>query len=193
MLISHLLLASWWIVYVAIHSILATSKVKIFFHEKLHIAGATYRVVYNIVAFTGLSALVWLQIVTTSTYFIKTYPLLPILGYLMGGGGLIIMISCIVKYFRQLSGLDKNMTGVLQVNGLHRFVRHPLYTGTFLFLLGLLCFFPLWKNLVAVCIIIGYTVYASRFEEAKLIRQFGQTYINYKNKVPAFLPGTRRF
>ena len=193
MLNSHLALACGWIIYGAVHSILATSRVKLFFRETLGIQAAAYRIFYNILAFTGLAGLIWFQIKIDSIEFIRHSPGSKIAGYILGIGGLFIMISCIIKYFRQLSGLDKNMNGVLQVDGLHRFVRHPLYTGTFLFLLGLLCFFPLWKNLVAVFIIIGYTIYASRFEEAKLIRQFGQAYIDYRLKVPAFLPGKKVF
>jgi protein-S-isoprenylcysteine O-methyltransferase Ste14 len=37
-------------------------------------------------------------------------------------------------------------------------------------------------------IITGYTLYAIKLEEQKLVEEFGHSYLSYKEKVPMILP-----
>ena len=73
----------------------------------------------------------------------------------------------------------------LKVNGIHRFVRHPLYSGTILFVWGLFFVFPMLNNLIAVLLLTAYVLIGIDFEEKKLIREFGKQYENYMSKIPA--------
>ena len=76
----------------------------------------------------------------------------------------------------------------LKINGIHRFVRHPLYTGTILVVWGFFFVFPYLNNLIAVVLLTGYVIVGIRFEEKKLIAEFGEQYIHYMKKVPSLFP-----
>ena len=75
------------------------------------------------------------------------------------------------------------------VDGLHRYVRHPLYTTS---LIVLWLFSPMTVNRLAL--LIGVTAYfyvGSIFEERKLAAEFGDAYREYQRRVPRFVPGVR--
>jgi len=88
-----------------------------------------------------------------------------------------------------LKGLIENKTNnELMITGVHKFVRHPLYTGTFIFIWGLLILFPYASIFIVDIIITGYTLIGLQFEEKKLEKEFGSAYKMYKQKVPMLLP-----
>ncbi|MCA9979632.1 MAG: DUF1295 domain-containing protein [Anaerolineales bacterium] len=75
---------------------------------------------------------------------------------------------------------------VLVVGGLYRYMRHPLYTFSMLFL---------WANpvmtrnsLVLAVVFSLYFVVGSVWEERRLKRQFGALYGDYQRRVPRFVP-----
>ena len=96
------------------------------------------------------------------------------------------------KYFFSLSGISvfykQQAPVVLELGGLNRYVRHPLYFGTLLFIWALFFIFPYLNNLLACCVITFYTVLGARLEEKKLVMQFGEQYISYKQRVPMLIP-----
>ena len=107
------------------------------------------------------------------------------------------MIICIVKYFVQLSGI-RSLTTIqpenkLMITGIHKFVRHPLYGGTFVFIWGLLLLYRHLSLLVVNTIITIYTLLGIAFEEKKLEQQFGDDYKNYKATVPKLFPKIKAF
>lgn len=106
--------------------------------------------------------------------------------------GVAIMLVCIRKYFFYLSGidalLDKSAPAVLQLDGMHQYVRHPLYFGTLLFAWAVFFWDPYMNNLVSCICITLYTWIGTWFEEKKLLREYGEAYREYRQKVPALLP-----
>ena len=73
----------------------------------------------------------------------------------------------------------------LVTGGLHRYVRHPLYSAAFMILWGLVrdpfsLATALWGSL--------YLVIGTAFEERKLTRLYGQAYRDYVRRVPRFIP-----
>jgi protein-S-isoprenylcysteine O-methyltransferase Ste14 len=73
----------------------------------------------------------------------------------------------------------------LHITGMHRYVRHPLYLGAYLYLLGgAVSEFGLQTALWG-CL---YLWIGTWFEERSLVSQYGRAYIEYKEKVPAILP-----
>ena len=70
--------------------------------------------------------------------------------------------------------------------GLYRWVRHPLYTAGLLFI----WLIPVMTaNLLALNI--GLTIYliiGALFEERKLVREFGEVYIQYRKVTPMLIP-----
>jgi protein-S-isoprenylcysteine O-methyltransferase Ste14 len=102
------------------------------------------------------------------------------------------MSICVGKYFMQLSGLKglihNKTNNELMITGVHKVVRHPLYSGTFIFIWGLLILFPSLSLFISDAIITLYTLIGLRFEEKKLEREFGEAYRAYKEKVPMIIP-----
>ena len=73
----------------------------------------------------------------------------------------------------------------LHITGIHRYVRHPLYLGAYLYLLGgAVSGFGLQTALWG-CL---YLWIGTWFEERNLVKQYGRAYVEYKEKVPAVLP-----
>ncbi|MCY4394431.1 MAG: isoprenylcysteine carboxylmethyltransferase family protein [Rhodospirillaceae bacterium] len=73
----------------------------------------------------------------------------------------------------------------LVTRGIHRYVRHPLYSAMFLMFWGrafdeAALMTALWATL--------YLVIGTRFEERKLLQIYGEDYARYSAAVPRFLP-----
>jgi protein-S-isoprenylcysteine O-methyltransferase Ste14 len=85
---------------------------------------------------------------------------------------------------RQLA--DKTSSPPLITGGVYRWMRHPLYTGSMLFL----WLIPVVSvNFFALNIAITlYFIIGAMFEERKLERFFGKAYKDYKARTPMFVP-----
>lgn len=187
----HFTLAFVWIMYCFIHSLLANDLIKIRIESFLKVNSNKYRLIYNIIAFLNL-VIVLLYHFSLQSFILFNIPVINIVfAMIFIAGGMIIMSICILKYFSQLSGLagrQKIEKPVLETTGIHSYVRHPLYLGTFIFLVGLFLKDPLISNLIAMVIIITYTIIGIRFEERKLLKEFGDQYMLYKKNVPMLIP-----
>lgn len=190
----HLVLAILWILYCVLHSGLASlqwkAQVKIWMGNNFRY----YRLVYTLFAFASLAGVIAYQLQIDSSALFATTLFTQIVGSLVFILGLIIMAICIRKYFMHLSGLkslylnDEQAANQLQVSGIHRFVRHPLYLGTFMTIWGLWLLFPQLSLLIANVIITLYTVWAIGLEEKKLVAEFGDAYRRYQKQVPKLVP-----
>jgi methanethiol S-methyltransferase len=183
------LLTVLWLLFGFSHSFLADLKVKNTFYRLFGLSRTSYRVFYNISAFVFLTAILYLQIVTPSQLLYQATSFTVLLSLSLCLFGAILMMLCVIKYFKQLSGIFKESTiPKLETGGLHRFVRHPLYFGTIVFVIGLLLYFPYIKNAVAAFIVIVYTIVGAVFEEKKLVQTFGNDYKEYQQAVPMIFP-----
>lgn len=74
----------------------------------------------------------------------------------------------------------------LVTGGLYRWVRHPLYSAGFLFMLSA----PLMTaNLLALYLgFAAYLVVGAILEERKLLAEFGPAYAEYRRQTPMFVP-----
>lgn len=80
-------------------------------------------------------------------------------------------------------------TKKLVVEGLHRYVRNPMYIGVATIVLGQAVLFQSWhivEYLAIVLVIVQFFVLF--YEEPTLARQFGAEYEEYKNRVPRWIP-----
>lgn len=189
----HWLLAAFWIAYCALHSLLALPSWKSWVSNKMGPSFRFYRLCYSIFAAASLIFVLLYQydlrspVLWESNSFAK-FAVLP---FLISGA--LIMSVCIYKYFFDLSGIDvftkRKASGELQQRGMHRFVRHPLYFGTLLFIWSLFLLVPFLNNLIAAVIISVYTITGARLEEKKLMQEFGEVYKDYCKKVPMLIPG----
>lgn len=196
MILSHIIVAIAWIVYGAIHSIFASTSVKKKMKATMGNAYISYRFWYSILAFLFLLMIVIYQITLPTFNLYQGNFYTNITGSLIAGGGFYIMAICIRNYFNKLSGIEwltKNEDTVaigteLVMKGIHKKVRHPLYLGTFLFIWGLLVIYPTGTMLVCDIVITLYTLIGIRFEERKLLVQFGEQYARYMRDVPMIVP-----
>jgi hypothetical protein len=71
-------------------------------------------------------------------------------------------------------------------------VRHPLYLGNYLMWIGIVIFtFNFW---FFIAVTLAFWLYYERImfaEERFLERKFGQSYLDWTQKVPAFLPSSK--
>lgn len=191
----HILLALFWMLYGFLHSLLAADFVKQKMYAAMKSAYKYYRILYSLFAAATLAALVWYNFSITTSVLWKASYILQIVAALMAVIGLYMMAVCIKKYFLELSGVDvfikKTVTQHLQVSGMHKFIRHPLYAGTLLFIWSIVFWNISLSNLIsAICITI-YTRIGIYFEEKKLVEQFGDSYSNYAKKIPMLIPKFR--
>ncbi|MEO7961850.1 MAG: isoprenylcysteine carboxylmethyltransferase family protein [Ginsengibacter sp.] len=155
-----------------------------------------YRLIYTLFAFVTLCLLLWFQFLMASPIIFNYKILQLVLAMLLIIPGLIIMVISIKKYFLQVSGIRTlfatTIQNHLETGGLHRFVRHPLYFGTILFIWGLLFLLPTLSNAIAVLVITSYVLVGVRLEERKLVLEFGGSYKRYQANVPMLFPGISR-
>ena len=191
-LIAHSLYALAWLSFGLVHSVLATRQVKGLLQPFL---GRGYRLLYN------LFALIYIALVIYGSRYLLGDGLGPFhfaepfrLALLaMMFAGAVIFVVALLQYdlglFSGLSQLFKTDSDTqvepLQMRGLNRFVRHPLYSGAHLYLWGAVrSEFDLMTAIWASC----YLVIGAHFEERKLIADYGTAYRDYKARVPSLIP-----
>ncbi|MDE3185421.1 MAG: isoprenylcysteine carboxylmethyltransferase family protein [Bacteroidota bacterium] len=193
---SHWILIGLWIVYYSLHSVFASTSAKVFFKKYLGKHFRYYRLCFTLFATITLVGLLYFQYSFYSPVLIKSL-IIKYLSFifLIIPGSIIMMIS-LKKYFMLLSGIRSIFTSVstpeLKIDGIHRFVRHPLYSGTMVFVAGLFFILPTLSNLIDVLLLIFYILVGIIFEEKKLKKEFGPGYLEYMSKVPKLIPSFRK-
>lgn len=92
--------------------------------------------------------------------------------------------------------IGRNWSGMVTVkkdhklvrNGPYALVRHPIYTGTLLALLGTVIVLGEMQGLLAVGLVTLVFWFKSRREELFMTEEFGDEYRQYKQKVKALIP-----
>lgn len=77
--------------------------------------------------------------------------------------------------------------GMVQ-NGIYRYIRHPQYTGIFLFTAGWILHWPSVITLAIWPVLIAAYVWLSRMEERMAIEEFGDAYRDYMARSKRFIP-----
>ena len=189
MLLNHIILAILWIVYCVLHSVLASEGIKKKLQQKTK---KWYRLGYTIFSFVFLVVVLYWQVSISTIQLFQIADAILLTGLVLSFSGLVLMLICIKKYFINLSGLRslvmENFSNELQITGIHKHVRHPLYLGTFAFIWGLFLLLPYLSLLIANFIITVYTLIGIELEERKLVAEFGKDYEDYRRRVPKLIP-----
>lgn len=192
MIRQHLVLGLFWVIYCVLHSLLASPFIKLEVKKLMRSGFYMYRFFYTLFAFITLIGIIYYGVHIHTTTVFGPSLIVRIAGILIGVLGLILMLVCIKKYFVSLSGIKsliiEEYSNELIISGVHKYVRHPLYTGTFAFLWGLFLVYPYWNLFVSNIIITVYTLMAIKLEEEKLVKEFGEQYRVYRQKVPKLFP-----
>ncbi len=182
------------------HSVLASGKIKILTVKYFGSLMAFYRVAYVVVSLFLFYLVYSLSPRPDIIIYSLSYPFDIVIFVLR-----VISLAGIIwtlKYFRiqEFLGLSQVIRWVnktydpaesderltLMINGPYRFVRHPLYFFTIIFLAARQSV-DLFYLTMLICIT-AYFYIGSFYEERKLIKKFGAEYLRYQSEVPRLLP-----
>ncbi len=77
----------------------------------------------------------------------------------------------------------------LITDNIHQHIRHPMYTGMFLLILGIALIFSSWYGTIILLVLITPVgIYRTYVEEKALRKHFGNDYINYCFVTKRFVP-----
>jgi protein-S-isoprenylcysteine O-methyltransferase Ste14 len=180
-----------------LHSFLASKTAKDWAKKRFGVERfeRTYRLFFNFVGVvTLIPVLLLVAILPDQPFYSVSMP-----WRLFFLAGQVVAVFILAAALQKTDALD--FAGVRQVvekptapplvtTGMYRWMRHPLYTGSILFL---------WlmpevsQNFFALNVAFTlYFVIGAMFEERKLERFFGKAYADYKKRTPMFIPFIRR-
>ena len=151
-----------------------------------------------VILWVGVAAAV-LSIRTRGVLFASVFPYWHLYEYLclaVGLAGTLVRIYTVGHTPVGTSGrnTEGQVADVLNTTGIYSTVRHPLYLGNFLMWLGIAL---LTCNVGFIAaFILAYWIYYERImfaEEQFLRRKFGDTYLRWAERTPAFIPCFKRF
>ena len=184
------LLILLWLVFGISHSLLAMTKVRAFFEQLFSNKPHIFRLVYNGIALILLFLIV-IKAFKTDTHLVSNnYLITQLMGFLMLSMGLFVLFGVAKGMDLQafLGFKSESLGGELMTGGWYKVVRHPLYLGTLGIFLGVLLLVPTIGVLISVVFSQLYVLIGIEFEEQKLRRIFGQTYIDYSKHKKKFIP-----
>jgi len=151
-----------------------------------------YRLGFNVFSFVSFLPILWLMIALPDRALYQApapWKYLMLLGQVLAA--LLLLIGLLQTDTLSFVGLRQLIEGEkpasLVTHGLYRFVRHPLYAAGLLFL---------WltpsmsvNSLIVYLASTLYILVGARFEERKLLREFGDAYAVYRRNTPMLIPG----
>ncbi len=114
-----------------------------------------------------------------------------IIAILISLAGFIFRAYAIGTTPRNTSGRNtsEQVADVLNSTGIYSIVRHPLYVGNYFMWIGIVAYvFNIW---FVIAVTLAYWLYYERImfaEERFLERKFGEDYITWSKRAPAFVP-----
>ncbi len=110
--------------------------------------------------------------------------------------GLAIRVLTVGRAPRRTSGRNTKaqVAETLNTTGAYSLARHPLYLGNFFMGLGLVLYVQAWW--LVLIYVLAFALYYERImfaEEAFLREKFGEEYIRWSERTPAFFPGLRGY
>lgn len=179
---SYIILVSGWIAYFALHSLLATDAVKSKFSPRI------FRMFYVLFSMAGLLAMLFYNgSIHSLKFFVSEGPIRYVSLVLTAFGVMTIQSSFQQYSFKGFIGLG-NETRELRTDGVLKYVRHPIQAGLILVTLGFFFFIPNLPTLITCLCILVYIPIGIYLEEKKLIKTYGDKYLEYKKNVPAVIP-----
>lgn len=190
----------WWVLlflaaYGGLHSLLASRRFKVWLQNRFgQKAMRWHRLSFSILGgltfLPALAMVIWLpdKVIYAIPYPVSSWFRLV---QLIGLGG--VVYGVLQTGFFNFIGLDRaldpsrlQLPPQLVTSGLYRYIRHPLYTFTMLFLWASPTLS--WNSLALNLGVSAYFVIGSIFEEQKLQDEFGAEYADYRRRTGAFLP-----
>ncbi len=183
------------ILYAAVHSLTATLGSKA--RARLWLGTAAdrwYRLVYNVFAGISFIPILWLMaVLPDQRLYAIPFPWVFISSVGQLAGVIIIVLGIWQADAWAFIGIKQILTpssqtekAKLVINGLYRWMRHPLYTGG-LILIWLIPVMTV-NTLTLIIVLSIYLVVGAIFEEHRLVQEFGEQYTAYQEQVPMLIP-----
>ncbi|WP_234364422.1 methyltransferase family protein [Lunatibacter salilacus] len=182
-----------WMLFYASHSYLAALNIKRKIQGIMGNSYKWYRLIYSLVSILGVFALLFYSGTIPPHYLLNPTDVLQYIGYMLATFGTIISVKSMkgisLKRFIGLAPHDDlKQKDSLVIDGLYRWVRHPLYAGLVLIFLGYFFFLPTVASMVHLIALLVYLPFGIYFEEKKLITLHGPAYIDFQKSVPPIIP-----
>ena len=135
----------------------------------------------------GLFMVIWILdsfILHRSTFLAETIPLVLRLIIL---GLALVAAAYLFKSGHVVVSDDKRPTEVVSI-GAFRYVRHPLYLGSFLIYFGMTVSTASLFCLILLVVIVVFYNYIAGYEEKLLEVKFGEAYVAYQKNTGKWLP-----
>ncbi len=147
---------------------------------------STTSVLTLLIAFLSMNYWDWIYFITQPTLI---QPLLFVLGILSGLVGVVLsMIASRVISVSTVADMRTDRKAELITDGIYSRIRHPLYLATVLVFLALALIYPFPVVIVFSLSMIGYTMIGAYIEERKLMKHYGDEYLEYKKTAGFILP-----
>lgn len=182
------------VAYFALHSLLASLRMKRFVQQRFPAALPAYRLLFNILSIILLLPLLWLVHRDPGPllwawqgpwrWLAMGLTLLAMGGFIWATKAYDMSVFLGLRQWRERRQQTED-PGTLHISPFHRFVRHPWY---FLALLILWSRDQHLNQTVFYALATVYLVVGSRLEEARLVHQYGEVYREYQRKVPGLFP-----
>jgi len=178
-----------WVIYFVVHSLAASLRVKDYFHRS-GVSRTAYRKIYVVISTIGLFALLFYSSNLPESYLIVPGSVQRYISLAFAASGTIIIRVAFKQYnIREFLGFSsENPSGMLAKGGILAHVRHPIYSGTILIILGYLLYIPKLSSVIISLAVFIYLFIGILLEEKKLEKEFGEKYLDYKKRVPALVP-----
>jgi len=186
--------------FAASHTLMASVNIKIRLRDKLKDGIAFYRMFYNVFSIISLIIIYTLspkpdiliyELQAPYDIIVFLFQAAALVGIFIAGSQIdfkeFLGVSQIVRYINHdydVNDLDEKQR--FTMNGLYKYTRHPIYFFAILFLV-LRPSMDLFYLIFLICMI-GYFLAGSYYEEKKLIRNFGDEYLDYQKSVPRIFP-----
>ena len=188
----YLILSLLWLIYFVIHSALASDQVKTYYARIIKRGFRFYRIIYSVISILGLLAILVFNASITSVVLFENKGWIRYISMMLATFGVIIISRSFREYrFAAFVGLKEEGNEFIKT-GILKYVRHPIYSGTILLVVGFFLFIPTLSSLISACCTLAYLPVGIYLEERKLINQFGDRYLTYKKEVPSIFPRLRR-
>lgn len=183
-----------------LHSVMASRKFKVSLVRNTGDKIAFYRLFYNVISLITFLAVYYISPKPSLIIYDLPYPydiivfvlqIFALIGLLWSvkyiDVGEFTGFSQIKRYFGGIYNKDElDEHSELIVSGPFKFVRHPVYFFTILFL-GLRPVMDLFYLAFFICLILYFYI-GSIYEEKKLVDRFGVKYQEYQQKIPRIFP-----
>jgi len=142
-----------------------------------------------LLAFLSMNFWDWLYFVTQPMLI---QPALFVFGIIAALGGMLLaMMASRVISVSTVADMRTDRKAELVTDGIYSRVRHPLYLATFLIFSALILLYPFLPVIVFSLCMISYTMIGAYLEERKLVKHYGDDYLEYRKTTGFIFPKLR--